>query len=273
MARSIQTIYQEIIAAKEAKPELDAMDSGSVTARWRLWAWVTASVIFTHETLFDLFRAEVQGIILTQKPGSLMWYRAMCLGFRYGVGLVVENGRIGYPAGDTTPALLAQCSVREAADGLVIKVAKEVSTALEPLIQDELNSFSAYVAAIKYAGTPTRIINIQANLLKIEGIIFYDPLLIKSNGEAIADGTRPVDAVIEAYLRDLPFDGRLKRFSLKEKIMSTSGVSDLKITSVQHKYESYDYQEIEVSHIPESGYFKIDPASQLSLTLQYLPYV
>lgn len=274
MARSITAIYSEIVAAKEAKPELDLLDSGSVTSIWRLWAWVTATVIFTLETLFDLFRAEVEGIILTQKPGSLQWYRAMCLGFRNGVGLVVENGRIGYPAGDTTPTLLAHCSVREAADGIVIKVAKRGPNGLEPLSQDELNSFWAYIAAIKYAGTHIRIINIQANMLKIAATVYYDPLIIKATGEAIADATRPVDGSIESYLSDLlPFDGRLKRTTLAELMMSVSGVLDLNITSVQHKYEGYDYHEIEVSHIPESGYFKIDPASQLSLTIQYLPYV
>lgn len=273
MARSIDTIYQEIITAKSGYTSLDVLDSSSVTAIWRLWAYVTASVIFTLETLHDLFKAEVEGIIATQKPASLMWYRAMCLGFRYGVGLIIENGRIGYPSGDTTPPLLAQCSVREAADGLVFKVAKEVSSALEPLSTDELNSFSAYVAAIKYAGTPIRIINIAANLLKIEGAVYYDPLIIKADGSAIADGTRPVDTAITNFLRNMPFDGRLKRTSLSEVIMSTNGVLDLNITKVHHKYESYGYTPIEVSHIPESGYFKIDPDSPLSLTIQYIPYV
>lgn len=273
MARSIDTIYREIITSKESKPELDSLDSASATAIYRIWAYVTASVIFTLETLFDLFRAEVEGIILSQKPGSLLWYRAMCLGFRYGVGLVVINGRVGYPASDSTPALLAQCSVREAADGLVIKVAKEVSSQLQPLALEELNSFSAYVSAIKYAGTPTRIINIAANLLMVEATVYYDPLIIKANGEAIADGSRPVDTAIESYLRELPFDGRLKQTSLVEAVMSTPGVLDLKIASLQHKYESYGYESIEVSHIPESGYFKIDPSAQLSSTIQYIPYV
>lgn len=277
MARNISTIYNEIVSTKELNAELQALTSTSATAIWRLWAWITAAAIFTVEMMHDLFVAEVESVIAAKMPGTLLWYRNMCLLFRYGVQLEVTDGRIGYPENDTTPPLIAQCSVREAADGLVIKVAKEVSGELVPLIDDymqpELEAFTAFLAAVKYAGTPIRVININANLLKLEATVIYDPLLMTAAGVSITTGTRVVDLAIEAFLRNLPFDGRLKRSSLVEAMKAVPGVKDAHIDTIQHKYENYLYADIEISHVPESGYFKIDPGYPLTTALTYVANV
>lgn len=274
MARTIDTIFAQIINEKESRQELDALDSTSSTAIYRLWAYVTAAVIFTLETLFDLFKSEVLGIIAVQKPGSLLWYRMMCLGYKPGVALIVDNGRVGYPpeAADV-PSLIAQCSVREAADGLVIKIAKEVNDELEPLSITEQNSFSAFLAAIKYAGTRTRVINSPAELLQINAVVFYDPLLLTPAGTVINGPEKPVESAIQEYLRNLPFDGRLKITTLIDIILAVEGVLDVLITGVLSKYEQYPYEPISVSRIPESGYFKIDQNLPLSATLTYQAYV
>lgn len=277
MARNITAIYNEIVLTKEQNVELQTLNSSSATAVWRLWAWIVAAAIFTVEMMHDLFIAEVESIIATHMPATLLWYRSICLQFRYGVALEVNEGRIGYPADDDTPPLIAQCSVREAADGLVVKVAKEVSGELVPLSIDymlpELDAFTAYLQAVKYAGTPVRIININANLLKIEATIIYDPLLMTQSGVSLADGTRPVDVAVQAFLRNLPFDGRLKRSALIEAMKAATGVKDAYVDTLQHKYESYMYDDIGISHVPESGYFKIDPAYPLETQLTYTVYV
>lgn len=277
MARNISTIYDEIVSTKELNAELQALNSTSATAIWRLWAWIIAAAIFTVEMMHDLFVAEVESTIAAKMPGTLLWYRNTCLLFRYGVALIVSDGRISYPENDTTPPLIAQCSVKESADGLVIKVAKEVSGQLVPLIDDymqpELQSFTAFLAAVKYAGTPIRIININANLLRLEVVVFYDPLLMTSEGVSIATGTRVVDLAIETFLRNLPFDGRLKRSSLVEAMKAVPGVADAHIDTIQHKYENYLYEDIEISHVPESGYFKIDPGFPLDTAITYVANV
>jgi len=273
MARSISTIFNEIVHAKESNAELQSLTNSSVVAIWRLWAWITAAAIFTVETMHDLFRAEVEGLLATKTPGTLLWYKNMCLGFRYGVGLVVVDGRIGYPLDDNTPTLLAQCSVREDASGLIIKIAKQESGELVPLDVDEFSAFTAFLQAVKYAGTQIRIVNSPANLLWIEGQIFYDPLVFKPTGESIAGGERPVDIAIEAYLRNLPFDGRLKRSELIAAIKAVEGVADVHLYVLKQKYAAYDYADIEISHIPESGYYRIDNEYPLTDALDYIVYV
>lgn len=273
MARTITIIYNEIVAAKESETALQALDSASTTAIWKLWAWITATVLFSVETMHDLFRAEIEGILASKIPGSLPWYRSVCLAFQYGHGLVFSGGKYGYTELDEEARIIDQCSVREAADGLVIKVAKEVDGQLQPLSTEEENSFQAFIQKVKFAGTHTRVINIEGNLLKILGTIYYDPLLINADGTSKADGSRPVEQAIEDYLRALPFDGRLKITALHDAILSAPGVFDVLIDTIMHKYAEYAYQAIQVSHVPESGYFKIDTAFPLTTGFTYQPHV
>ena len=105
------------------------------------------------------------------------------------------------------------------------------------------------------------------------GTIFYDPLILNADGTSKSDGSRLIDLAIENYLRDLPFDGRLKRTSITDSILASEGVFDVQVSILQHKYAAYDYQDIEISHVPESGYFNIDPLFPLTEAFTYIPHV
>ena len=271
MARSIQTIFNAIIAAKEANSALDGLDTTSVTSVYRQWAWITATVHYVIETMLDLFRVEMQVMLANLKPGSLLWYQAMCKAFQYGDDLVWINGQWTYALIDSTKRIIAQCSVSEGERGLVIKIAKLSGAEWIPLDPAELAAFTAYVAKMKFAGTKVVIVNSNANLLKIGLTVYYNPLVLSQTGELIADGTKPVDDAISGYLGALPFNGRLMLTALTDAIQKAAGVEDLRITVCQQKNGANPYADIIVSHIPESGYFKIDPANPLDIT--YTPHV
>lgn len=271
MARSIQTIFNSIIAAKEANSALDGLDSTSATSVYRLWAWVTATVHNVIETMLDLFRVEMQVMLANLKPGSLLWYQVTCKAFQYGDDLTWINGQWAYATIDSTKQIIAQCSVTEGERGLVIKVAKLSGAEWVPLTTTELNAFTAYVAKMKFAGTKVVIVNSAANLLKIAATVYYNPLMLSQSGELITDGSYPINNAISAYLGALPFNGRLMLTALTDAIQAAAGVEDLQLTTVQQKNGASAYADIVVSHIPESGYFKIDPANPLDIT--YEPHV
>jgi len=268
MARSIDTIFNLIIAEKEATTELSGLNSTSQTAIFRLWAWVTATVIYTVEVIFDLFKVEITTLLLALKPGSLPWYQEMCKAFQYGDSLQWIDGKYGYATIDEAKKIVKQCSVNEGNLGLVIKVAAEISGELQPLSDIQLAAFISYISRRKYAGTRISIVNSAANKILIRGTIVYDPLIFKSDGTNIATGQRTVDIAIQNYLRNLPFNGILKITSLVDAIQVVEGVVDV-IGSVDQQYGDGEYQEIWASHIPESGYFKIDPAFPLINSLGY----
>ena len=271
MARSIQTIFNAIIAAKEANSNLDGLDTTSVTSVYRHWAWITATVHYVIETMLDLFRVEIQVMLANLKPGSLLWYQAMCKAFQYGDDLAWINGQWTYSVIDLDKQIIAQCSVSEGERGLVIKVAKLSGAEWVPLTTTELNAFTAYLAKMKFAGTKVVIVNSAANLLKIALTVYYNPLVLSQTGELITDSSHPVNDAISAYLAALPFNGRLMLTALTDAIQAAAGVEDLQITTCQQKNGASAYADIIVSHIPESGYFKIDPANPLDIT--YTPHV
>ncbi len=268
MARSVDEIYNKILQQKDARQELDGLDSSSKTAIYKAWAYITACVLFSVETMFDVLVSQIKSIFRKQKPGTLLWYRSMCMDFRYGVAISEDN----IQREEDVPKLISQCSVRETKQGLIIKVAKGESE-LRKLDFQELNAFNIYLRNKKYAGTRIRIINANANLLHVSTTIYYDPLVLKSDGTKIIGGTRPVDEAINEFLRNLPFDGRLKILDITNAIQKAEGVKDIAPLAVRHKYEDYGYEDITVSAIPYSGYFKIAPEHQLINTITYVPYV
>lgn len=268
MARSIQTLYDLIVAEKTATSELDGLTSNSATAIWRLWAWVTASVLYTVEVMHDLFKAEISMLLQILKPGTLPWYQALCKAFQYGHALQWLDGKYVYAAIDDAAKIVKQCSVTEGLRGLVIKVATETAGQLQPLSVPQEAAFTSYISRRKYAGTKVVIINSVANSLKVIGTIIYDPLVIAADGTDIASNLRTIDLAIQNFLRNLPFNGRLRITSLIDAIQAVEGVYDVSLHA-WNKYAAYPYAEIEVSHIPESGYFKIDPAFPLSANLTY----
>ncbi len=273
MARTINTIYSDIITAKNAEPALINLDSSSSTAVYKLIAYIVATAIFVVETAFDLFRSEIDGIIASKTPGTLLWYRSAFLAFQFGYPLIYFSGKLGYSELDDSAKIITQCSVKEAADGLVIKIAKDVNGNLQPLTLEEENAFIAYVSRIKFAGTHTRVINIPANKLMMSGYVYYDPLILNADGTSKLDGSRPVDDAVHSYLRQLPFDGRLKKSALMDIVCSTLGVFDFRLINLKSKYSTYSYIDILVSHVPEAGYFVIDTTYPLSTSFTYVPHV
>lgn len=272
MARSIETIFNLIIAEKEATPELAALDSTSATSIYRLWAWITAAVIYTVEILFDLYKTEISALLQSLKPGTLLWYQELGKKFQYGDNLQWNSGNYGYPNIDSTKMIIAQCSVTEGSGGLVMKVAKEVTGELEPISETEYSAFVNYMSRRKYAGVNLAIISSSANLLTVNGTIIYNPLVITADGMDIKSGTRTVDLAIAQFLKELPFNGRLKISALTDAIQKVEGVEDVLVTAA-HKYGAGSYQDIIISTIPESGYFKLDPAQLPETTLNYNPNV
>jgi len=270
MARSIDTIYSLIIAEKEARTELDGLTSVSATAVFKLWAWVTAAVLYTVESMHDLFRIEIDTLLRTLKPGTLLWYQEMCKSFQYGDAINWGSTGFAYSTIDDTKKIVDQCSVTEGNGGLTVKIATDINGELEPLMELQEEAFTAYLQSMKYAGTRVSIVNSAANKLNIAVDIYYNPLVLDANGSMLNGGSKPVELSIQNYLRNLPFNGRLRRSAIQDAILSSEGVRDIKITTLQSKYGSNNYVDIDVSSIPESGYYKIDSAHPLATGINYI---
>jgi len=244
--RTIQQIYDEIIKEKEQMSELSTLQPGvdssqtllndltstSKVAVWRLWAWVMAVVIWTHEKLWVVFRTEVDAIVAAAIPGTARWYREMCLQFQYGDAMMYQNFKFIYNPINPDNRIIARASATEVGGNVLLKVAKLENNTTQKLTTDELEAFTSYISKIKFAGTYCQIISAEADLLRVSLKVIYDPIVMNGNGELLSNTSiKPVEQAISNYLAALPWDGKLLLSALVDAVQNTSGVVDVVINN------------------------------------------
>lgn len=271
MARTIAQIYSDIVAYKDSQAPISALapsadteqqlladlNSTSKVAIWRLWAYIVAVATFTHETLWDLFRVEVQAIADSAIVGTLPWYQGMVFAFQNGDTLTYNSttGKYGYATINTANQIVKRCSVVEQQDGvLAFKVAKLNGSGLPiTLTSGEQTSLALYLKKVRFAGTRFTLISGNGDILKITATIYFDGVIsdatIKAN----------VAAAVTGFIGSLPFNGQFLLSKLIDTIQAVTGVYDVVLASVQTKQLLADpYATITRFHIPVYGYYVID---------------
>lgn len=276
MARSIDTIFNELLAAKAAKSELSGLTSTSAVSAWRLLLYVVAVCIWSLEKLFDLHISEVRSIISKQKRGNEQWYAEMAKQFQFGDTLVADQDY--YDNTGVSDAVVAAKKVvafaaaKESGSSVRIKVARLNAGNLNPLTAPQLAAFQTYMARIKYAGVFLSFVNSVADALKLDLKIYYDPLVLDSTGKRI-DGTNdtPVQSAIDDYLiNKVAFDSYFVPTALVDALQAVDGVKLPVITGSAAKYGMLPFADTGDRYLPDAGYLRIDPSD---LTITFIPLV
>lgn len=275
MARTIDYWYNQIIAAKNSKPELDQLNTTSKVAVYNLLAYIVAVVITSLENLFDAHKKEVNDTISILKPHSVQWYREKALKFQFGQNLIPDTDQYDN-TGLTDQQVLALQIIKQAAvteiDGKVrIKVATEIVGELAPLNVGQQSAFKDYIQKVKDAGVKIIDDSLPADSLKLQIDIFYNPLVLRSDGSRI-DGNDidPVKKALKAYLRELPFNGEYANSKLVDKLQLVDGVVYPAIKNAQAKYGLFPFTVIDEKYIPDAGYLRV---ADVDLILNYREYV
>lgn len=265
MSRSIADIYNSLVAEKETQgvldgllpaPEtfvnlLDAVSSDSKVAIWRMWAALTSQGIWTHEQLFDIFKAEANAIADAAPAGTPTWYQMQFMVFQYGDALEYIDSKYQYAVIDVTKRIVKRCAIEERLDGVVVaKVAKVGSGGPEPLSSPELAAVQSYGRKKKFAGTKLAILSLNADVLDIGFEVFYDPIMTLA---AVQDG---VQAAIYAYIENLPFNAKFSVTKFTDSIQAVQGVNDLQFGSATATPAGGSATGFTLSYIPASGYFE-----------------
>ena len=271
MARSIEEIYAYILAKKEADPNLDVLSSNSKTAVWRLWLYVTAYAIWTLETLFDVHKSEVSTILAELKPHTARWYRNKALAFQYGFDLYADTDVFvneGFTEEQISASKIIKYSaVTEAVNEsrLIVKIATEdANQELSPISDPEKESFDSYIEEIRDAGVKITVINYLPDILKLNIKIYYDPLVLTSEGVSILTVKKPVEIALKEFMKELPFNGELILSALVDKLQKTEGVEIPHLVNAASSWIDSNgttygtFENIAVKKIPTSGYFKIE---------------
>ncbi|MGV4413880.1 nucleotidyltransferase [Chryseobacterium sp. T1] len=271
MARKLEDIYQSLIDYKEQQPELAVLDSTSKTSIWRLFLYIVAYASWVIETLFDDLKTEILAILDMLMPHTKRWYRRKALMFQYGFSLRPDTD-VFDNTGKTAEQIEASKIIKYSAvteavneSRLIIKIATENGGKLAPIQEIEKQAFDAYLAEIKDAGVRITVINYLPDILRLQLVIYYDPLLLTPEGASILNPSiKPVEVALQEFMKELPFNGELILQSLIDKLQVTEGVKIVQIINASSKWISDngvdygDFQNVAVTKVPTSGYFEIE---------------
>jgi hypothetical protein len=274
--RTFDEIKYIIVDAKNSSEALAELNSTSKVAIWNEWANNIAYAHYVLEQSFDQHKMEVLGYLTQLKPHTARWYRNKALAFQYGFDLVTDQDyfdNTGFTDEQIeTSKIIKYSAVTEAEieSRLIVKIATEIGTELQPISESEKEAFTAYMKEIRDAGVRITVINYLPDILQLTMQIYSDPLVIDSNGNSILTGKRPVEDAIKEYMKELPFDGELVLAHLIDKLQKVEGVRIPHLLSAASKWIDANindygaFQPINVKKIPISGYFKVEDFLNIS---------
>ncbi len=264
MARSIDTIFNQMVTQKQSTPALSTLTSSSSTAIWRLLLYVVAYCIHIHERLWDTYKEEVNAAIEQMLPHRPKWYRDKALAFMSDKTLVADTDY--YDTSDMTEEEIAAAQVvkhataneNEQSSLLVIKVAGEDSTTGKraPISAAEQTQLTAYLQAIKDAGVRISLVNESADLFRCTVDIYYDPTKDPNTVQYDCE-----NAICD-YVENLPFNGEYSNMALIDALQAIDGVRIAELQSAESTpAATAAFASINAYVVPAAGYFTVDNAT------------
>ncbi len=265
MARTIETIQQEMFDSISANENLVLLNSISKVSIWRLFIFVVAFSIWVLENLFNTHKKEVDDIINAKFPHRASWYRTKAKAFQYGFDLITDTDKYdntGFADEQIeTSKIIKYSAVTKNAGQLLMKIATEINGVLSPIPPEVKEAFDAYIEEIADEGVNYIVVNNLPDILLLKLQIFRDPLVLSDTGMSIVNGKYPVEDALKEYMKELPFDGELVLAHLVDKLQKVEGVRIPNVVNAESQVIDVsigDYkpaQPITVKTVPESGYF------------------
>jgi len=287
MARSIQTIYNEIVASVQSDTNLydptnpDATQRGltstSRTAIWRLWAWIVATAQALLEQLIDTYITEIEVIVDRAPSGTPAWLQYQVFKFQYSSTnpqVIQLDTTLFFPYYPTVSAelrIVTQCSVTTLPNKIVnVKVAKG-GTSPTPLSIGEISALTSYLSFINFAGVYFNLISDDPDLMYLGVDIYY-------NGAYSGVIQLNVENAVNEYLANVNaqfFNYTIYLSKLVDILQAVEGVNDVVLRQVEarpHFVSEVDatvmvdnYQTITRSYNPYAGYMIPDTSAGRTL--------
>lgn len=229
MSRTIKDIYNAAVAERNKRLELSEFKSDSKMSVMNGILWVVAAVIYSFETLLDVFAVDITEAINGRINGTPNYYANALLQYQQGDELIVrEDGlAFGYAAVDETKRIITQVSYVESTDDqnidskLILKVATGTKGNLEAIPAEELVPINAYIGKLKFAGTRVEVISTKGDVLIPRLTVFYDGAIPESE---MYDA---IEAQLKEYVMNIEFDAAVYVSRLTDAIRKAEHVTDV----------------------------------------------
>ncbi len=231
MSRTIKEIYNEAVRERNRRLELTEFASDSKLSVMNGVLWVVATVIYSFETLLDVFTVDISEAINNRINGTPNYYANVLLKYQQGDELIVrEDGlAFGYAQVDESKQIITQVSYVENTDDsnidskLILKIATGAKGHLEAIPAVELLPINSYISKLKFAGTRIEVISTKGDVLVPRLTVFYDGAVPE---------TEMYDAIeerIREYIMGIDFDAAVYVSRLTDAIRAAEHITDVYI--------------------------------------------
>ena len=265
MARGINEIVQELRAAFVADPILAAAyglqpgktfdEQFSPASVEAVDTHIVATTLALAERIQEADKAAISSIVERNRIGTGPWYVEMAKRFQwneqiqYFLQVDPDTGIISYNIDAPGDRIITQAAyVETAAKEIFIKIAGGEAGALHPLIGTQETDFLNYMRRIKIAGITLNVVNLPADILRLQVNVHYSRSFNSTNlRQAIIDS-------LNAYSISFEFNGVVLRNAVIDAIQRVTGVVDVEIIQLEAATGSIIYN-IERAYVTAAGYF------------------
>ncbi len=233
MSRTIRQIYEEAVVERNKRLELEEFSNDSKMSVLNGVAWMVAALIYTFESILDVFAVDVSETLESRINGTPRYYADALLNYQKGDRLVVrEDGlAFGYANVDPSKRIITQVSYVESTDSqnvdskLILKVATGKRGALHEIDAEELTLITTYINQLKFAGTRIEVISRKGDVLIPRITVYWDGAVPEAE---IYDA---LDEALHTYVMSIDFDAAVYVNRVWEAIRSVEHVTDVWIDS------------------------------------------
>nr|DAP98387.1 MAG TPA: secretion system protein [Bacteriophage sp.] len=229
MSRTLDTIYKEAVAERNKRLELTEFSSDSKLSILNGITWVVAAVIYSFETILDVFAYDISETINKRINGTPDYYARALLQYQKGDELTVrEDGlAFGYASVDESKRIITQVSYEESTDDvnldskLVLKVATGDKGNLSAIPADELVQIRTYLNRIKFAGTRIEVTSLPGDVLVPRLSVYWDGAVSEAE---VYDN---IEASLNEYMMNIDFNAGIYVSKVMAAIRSAEHVTDV----------------------------------------------
>lgn len=260
-------IYTEVHDELIADAEIGATSPSKVSEHARITLTVTR-ISQVLQGLWEIMLRALQSAADAVPSCNAAWWKDQILAFQYGHELVLDNitKKYGYAVEDDDARIITRVAIYNQSGRGVIKVAKAGPTALDV---NELAALKAYKNKILPLGSNIVILSQAADLIKIVGTVYYDPIIPLSVTQPL------VEAAIVDYLATLAFaegrEGVFYKIELVDAVQTVPGVIDFQSSEIAASQDgAASLSQVVRKYVPVAGYLDIHPDHALANTLTYV---
>lgn len=255
MSRSLTQIYAEAVTSRNNFMQLTNMQPSDVNKSKlsiiNLMTYVMAVLIYSYETILDVFQIDIASFISSRINGTGAWYAYMATLFQYDkdTGLAdtmqinPQTFKPEYTNISIDKRVVAKSAYTEDDDqyDIVLKVCKaggEESTYL-PLSEKEMTGFTLYMESIKFVGTRIRYISKPGDILTVKATVYYSDTYASAE-----DVFNSIKNNLTNYAKKLDYNAFIYYQNIVDCISGAENVESVE-SGVEVEMQSYGHSEYE----------------------------